>query len=176
MNTVSTPPEVPQARTNGLALTSFILGILSVVLCGVGVLFAIPGLICGIMGISRVKKSGGMEKGHGLALAGTILSGVSIAMLPVIGLLAAIAIPNFVKARNASQRAACVSNLRTIDAAKATWALENKKASSETPDATQLYGPGKYIKKELTCPAGGIYSINPVEEKPTCNVPGHAFY
>lgn len=176
MSIAPTPPEVPQARTNGLALTSFLLGIFSVVLCGVGVVLAIPGLICGIIGMGRVKKSGGTQKGHGLALAGTILSGVAIVMFPIVFLLAAIAIPNFVKARNAAQKNACVANLRTIDAAKATWALENKKASSETPDAIQLYGPGKYIQKELKCPAGGVYSINPVEEKPTCSVPGHAFY
>src|SRR4030095_1803587 len=139
MNTI--PPEVPQAKTNKLALTSLVLGIFSVVLCGVGALLAIPGLICGIMGMSRVKKSGGAEKGHGLALTGTILSGVSIAMVPVVALLAAVAIPNFVKARSAAQRNSCISNLRAIDGAKANWALENKKTNSETPDETQLFGP-----------------------------------
>ena len=93
MNAESTPPGLPEPKTNGLAMTSLVLGILSLVLCVVGILFAIPGLICGFMGMSRVTKSGGTEKGHGLALAGTIMSGVALVVFPVIGLLTAIAVP-----------------------------------------------------------------------------------
>src|SRR5919198_152215 len=66
-------------------------------------------------------------------------------VVAIIGLLAAIAIPNFIKARQASQKAACVANLRTIDGAKATWALENKKVNTDTPATTDLYGTDKYI-------------------------------
>ena len=175
MNIESTPPAVPRAKTNTLAVTSLVLGILSLMLCGVGVVFSIPGLICGFMGMSRVKKSGGAEKGHGLALTGTIMSGVSLVMLPVIGLLAAIAIPNFVKARGAAQNSACVSNLRAIDGAKSIWALEHKKQQTDTPTDADLFGPAKYMPEMPTCPAGGIYSINPVDTKPTCTVPGHQF-
>jgi competence protein ComGC len=115
-------------------------------------------------------------KGRKAALTGTIMSGASLVMLPVIGLLAAIAIPNFVKAREASQKNACVANLRQIQGAKDTWALENKKTTSETPTAADLYGPQKYIKGEPTCPAGGTYSINSVAETPTCSVPAHVMY
>ena len=45
-------------------------------------------------------------------------------VVAIIGLLAAIAIPNFVKARTASQKNACIANLKQMDGAKATWALE----------------------------------------------------
>jgi hypothetical protein len=189
MNTEPSPPGVPEARTNKLALTSFVLGILSVLSCGVGIIFSIPGLICGFLGMSRVKNSGGTEKGHGMALTGTIMCGVSLIMLPVIGLLAAIAIPNFVKAREsaqknanfvkpreAAQKNACVANLRQIQTAKNQWALENKKTTSETPTETDLYGPQKYIRGEPACPAGGAYSINSVEEMPACTARGHAIY
>ena len=155
-------------------MTSLVLGILSVVLCGVGVLPGIPGLICGILGMSRVKKSGGAEKGRGMALTGTILSGVSIASVPVVGLLAAIAIPNFVKARNAAQANACIANLRSIEAAKGVWALENKNKAGETVDESEFFG--EYLPRQLQCPAGGVYSINPVGEKPTCSVPRHAIF
>jgi competence protein ComGC len=55
------------------------------------------------------------------------MSAVSLLMLPVIGLMAAIAIPNFVKAREAAQRTACRANIRSIESAKEVWALENKK-------------------------------------------------
>src|SRR5216117_60159 len=53
-------------------------------------------------------------------------------VVAIIGLLAAIAIPNFIKAREASQKNACIANLRQIDGAKQTWALEQKKVNSST--------------------------------------------
>ncbi len=46
-------------------------------------------------------------------------------VVAIIGLLAAIAIPNFVKARNTSQANACINNLRQIDSAVQQWALES---------------------------------------------------
>src|ERR1043166_1097003 len=55
-------------------------------------------------------------------------------------LLAAIAIPNFVKARTSSQRSACVANLKQISGAKATWALEAKKVNTDPPPDTNLPG------------------------------------
>ena len=48
-------------------------------------------------------------------------------VVAIIGLLAAIAIPNFVKARATSQTNACINNLRQIDAAANQWALEKRK-------------------------------------------------
>lgn len=96
-------------------------------------------------------------------------------VVAIIGLLAAIAIPNFVKARASSQRAACVANLRTIDGAKSTWALENKKTGTDVPTPTDLYGPTLYVKDVPTCPAGGTYSINAVDQKPACSVADHTF-
>ena len=175
MNSESSPPGVPQPTTNRLAVASLVLGILALVLCVVGFVFAIPGLICGIMGMKRVKSSGGTEKGHGLALTGTVMSGVALVLFPVIGLLAAIAVPNFVKARDASMRSSCVVNLKTIDGAKMTWALENKKEQTDTPTDAELFGGKKYIREKPTCPKGGTYTINPVGSKPTCTVPDHTF-
>ena len=94
-------------------------------------------------------------------------------VVAIIGLLAAIAIPNFVKARATSQRAACIANLKQIDGAKATWALENKKTSTDSPTAADLYGPTKYIRDEPTCPASGTYSINAVDARPSCTIADH---
>src|SRR6266404_4163500 len=94
-------------------------------------------------------------------------------VVAIIGLLAAIAIPNFVKARTASQRAACIANLKQIDGAKATWALENKKTGGDLPTAADLYGAAKYIRDEPSCPGGGTYSINTVDARPTCTVSDH---
>jgi len=94
------------------------------------------------------------------------------------GLLAAIAIPNFVRARTTSQQNACINNLRIIDAAKQQWALENHKQSSDTPTPQDLQPyMGRGIAGELpVCPADPMhtfqtsYIINNVGTMPTCKV------
>ena len=93
-------------------------------------------------------------------------------VVAIIGLLAAIAIPNFVRARTASQKSACIANLKQIDGAKATWALENKKTAANTPTTGDLYGTTAYIRDEPSCPGGGTYAINAVDSKPTCTLFG----
>jgi hypothetical protein len=91
------------------------------------------------------------------------------AVVPV-GVLAAIAIPNFVKARGTAQKNVCINNLRQIDAAKAQWALENKKTDTDTPTRADLQA---YLKQFPVCPAGGKYTIKSVSEQPECSIPGH---
>jgi len=93
-------------------------------------------------------------------------------VVAIIGLLAAIAIPNFIKAREASQRNACIANLKQIDGAKQTWALETKQTSSASPGEAALYGPTLYIRDTPNCPANGTYAIGAVSAKPTCNLNG----
>ena len=61
-------------------------------------------------------------------------------VVAIIGLLAAIAIPNFVKARTSSQRNACIANMKQIEGAKSTWALENKKTGADVPADADLFG------------------------------------
>ena len=55
-------------------------------------------------------------------------------VVAIIGLLAAIAIPNFIRARTTSQKNACINNLRQIDDAIQQWAMEKKKAETATVD------------------------------------------
>ena len=95
-------------------------------------------------------------------------------VVAIIGLLAAIAIPNFIKAREISQKNACIANLKQIDGAKQTWALETRQAVSATPSTTDLYGPTLYIRDTPGCPANGVYVLNTVANKPTCNISGHS--
>jgi len=95
-------------------------------------------------------------------------------VVAIIGLLAAIAIPNFVKARSLSQKNACIENLRQIFGAKATWALEERHDVGETPADTDLFGPTRYIREKPECPASGNYLIEPVDTKPKCDVAGHS--
>jgi prepilin-type N-terminal cleavage/methylation domain-containing protein len=95
-------------------------------------------------------------------------------VVAIIGLLAAIAIPNFVKARSVSQRNACIENLRQIFGAKHTWAFETKKAASIVPNDTDLFGPTLYIREKPGCPADGTYTLAAVDAKPTCSISGHS--
>ena len=91
-------------------------------------------------------------------------------VVAIIGLLAAIAIPNFVKARENAQRNACIANLKQIDGAKATWALEQKKTNTDTPAVTDLYGSANYIRDQPYCPANGTYDPAQVQVKATCTL------
>ena len=94
-------------------------------------------------------------------------------VVAIIGLLAAVAIPNLVKARKSAQRQACINNLKAIDGAKSIWALEMKKTDTDVPSDADLFGTGKNIEKKPDCPAGGTYDIRSVGEKPTCSVAEH---
>ena len=94
-------------------------------------------------------------------------------VVAIIGLLAAIAIPNFIKAREASQKNACIANLRQIDGAKNTYALENKKVNTDPVVDADLFDVSLYIREKPLCPAGGTYTLNVVSVKPTCNIALH---
>src|SRR5688500_982153 len=93
-------------------------------------------------------------------------------VVAIIGLLAAIAIPNFVKARTASQRNACIANMKQVEGAKSTWALENKKTGADVPGDADLFGADKYIAKKPECPAGGNYTVGAVDAAPACDKNG----
>jgi hypothetical protein len=100
--------------------------------------------------------------------------GAKLVLLPAMvvpGVLAGVAVPAFVKARAAAQKAACANNLRMIQSAKQQWALEKSKSGTDTPtwDDLKPYLDGKVP----TCPGGGDYSINSVGEQPTCSVHSH---
>ena len=96
-------------------------------------------------------------------------------VVAIIGLLAAIAIPNFIKARTTAQQNACINNLRQIDGAAQQWALQNNKSGSTTPTVASLQ---PYLGRGTagtwpTCPAGGSYTIGNISSKPTCNIAYH---
>jgi len=95
-------------------------------------------------------------------------------VVAIIGLLAAIAIPNFVRARNTAQQNVCINNLRQIDGAKQLWALENKKTDTDSPVQSDIQ---IYLKNDRypSCPSGGIYTIGLVSTDPLCDQANHAF-
>jgi len=96
-------------------------------------------------------------------------------VVAIIGLLAAIAIPNFVRARQTSQTNACINNLRQIDGAKQQWALENNQVSTAAPGEGAIAPymgrdttAGTLLAAGVTCPVSGTYAINAVDTAPTC--------
>ena len=68
--------------------------------------------------------------------------------------------------------AACINNLRMIDGAKQQWALEKQKPGGALLTAADL---APYLRSNTVpvCPAGGVYTLNPVSVPPICNIPGH---
>lgn len=90
-------------------------------------------------------------------------------VVAIIGLLAAIAIPSFVKARNTAQQNGCINNLRMIDSGKEQAALANKWADNA---AISTLVVDAYIKGNTTplCPAGGTYTYNVIGTNPACNI------
>ncbi len=91
-------------------------------------------------------------------------------VVAIIGLLAAIAIPNFVKARETAQANACINNMRQIESAKEQWALEKGKTTGDAIVADEV---GLYIKGGMpTCPGGGTYTYGAVGTDITCSLSG----
>ncbi len=92
-------------------------------------------------------------------------------VVAIIGLLAAIAIPNFMRARERAQTNACIANLKQVDGAKTLRALDANLSTGGTVVMTDLVTA--YIKATPSCPAGGTYTIGDVGTAPTCDVTGH---
>jgi competence protein ComGC len=87
----------------------------------------------------------------------------------IIGILLAIAVPNFVKARESSRTKSCIANLKQIDSAKEQWAMDNKKNTGDTTALTDLVGPTLYIKSNPECPSGGTYTTAAIGTNPSCS-------
>ena len=96
-------------------------------------------------------------------------------VVAIIGLLAAIAIPSFVSAKGKAQQTACVLNLKQLTGAKQRWSLDNSVPGTAIPSEGELFGPHLYIESKPSCPAGGVYTLNAVDEKPVCSVPNHTY-
>ena len=94
-------------------------------------------------------------------------------VVAIIGILIAIAVPGFVKARTQSRTKACQENLTKIDGAKEQYALENNLAAGATAAWSDLVGTTSYIKSTPKCPENGTYTIAVVGTAPSCSVAAH---
>ncbi len=101
----------------------------------------------------------------------------------IISLLLAIAIPNFMNAREEARAKACVANLKQIDKATQQWAMDNKVSNNNyntigppsltaTSGTTQIVGTSSYIRSTPKCQSGGTYSVAAsLTVSPTCSIP-----
>jgi prepilin-type N-terminal cleavage/methylation domain-containing protein len=94
-------------------------------------------------------------------------------VISILGLLLAIAVPNFVKTRTNAQRQICIENLAQIESAKQIWGVEVGRTYGDTPQDAELIGPTLYIKEKPRCPAGGNYRFNAIGTTAACDVNGH---
>jgi len=90
-------------------------------------------------------------------------------VVAIIGLLLAMALPNFGKARTSARVKACVSNLKTLEGAKNVWALENHKAGSAVPTQPDIL-PFLSDKRMPVWPGNGTYRLKRVDKSPSCSL------
>lgn len=115
----STP--LPDAKTSGMAVASMICGILGLLLW----LPCIPAIILGHLGLSAIKKSAGALKGSGMAVAGLVTGYIMIAALPVIAILASLAVPAFNAVQAQGDQMKTVNNARQIVVGMKQYAAEH---------------------------------------------------
>ena len=148
------PPLAPAAatvapqKTSALAVTSLVLGILGMFSCGIT---ALPGLICGIVAMVKVKNSGGKLGGGGLALAGTIVSGIFLLLIPV---LAATMLPALAAAKQKAQEINCMNNEKQLALAILMYSGDNKDKFPPAATWCDAIQPETSGNKQLfRCPA-----------------------
>src|SRR5277367_4941928 len=131
------PPFDGNPRTSGKAIASLV--------CGIFTFFfpaSIAAIILGHISLSEIRKSGGRIGGQGIATTGLVLGYLGIVIIPFILIVAAIAIPNLLRARMAANEASAVGSLRTINVAAVQYAAGYENGF---PSSFQVFGYGKTI-------------------------------
>ena len=140
-------------KTCALAVWSLVLGILSLLCCG---MFAgIPAVICGHMAQSRIKNSGGTLGGDGLAIGGLVTGyiGAVLTSIAVLGVLAGLLLPAVAGARNHARSAQDMNNLKQIGMGCAMYAADHEQTFPPNFKAIAQYVGNS--PKLFVCPATG---------------------
>jgi len=118
-SSVSPVPAFPP-QNSGKAIASLVFGLLFFV-----PLAFVAAIVFGHVALSEIKRSAGRLKGEGMAIAGLVLGYLWIASVPVILIVAAIAIPNLLRARMAANEASAVASVRTLNTVEASYSADH---------------------------------------------------
>jgi len=113
-----------QKKTLGIAVVSLVFGCF-ILIPILGVLFAIAAIVLGVIALSKINKNKETLKGKGLAISGIVLGGTGVILIPVIAMLAAIAIPNFLRAKMNANEINAKAALKKIVTASESYAAAN---------------------------------------------------
>jgi len=113
-----------QRKTLGLAIASLVLGCFFWIPL-LGFLLGMVALILGIVALVQINKNKAQLKGEGLAIAGIVMGGLSVIMIPIVGMLAAIAIPNLLRARVVANDAMAKAHFNSMRSALELYVLDN---------------------------------------------------
>lgn len=138
------PSQIKKA--NNMAIVSLVLGILGFFSFGLTALF---GVICGIIALNQINRDDKYE-GKGIAIAGTILSGVSFAFLSI---FLAILFPVFAQAREKAKETICMTNQRYLSRAMLLYAEDHDQKLPSKNDWSDLILPYCSDKKLFHCPS-----------------------
>ena len=109
-------------------------------------------------------------RNRGKTSRGFTLVEIMIVVL-IIAIITAISVPQFVNDRTLSQASTCMANLKQIETAKETWALQTSQPVTATPLQTDLVPA--FMKSFPSCPSSGTYTIGTLSVRPTCTIAGH---
>ncbi len=135
-------------KTNTLAIVSLVLGIMAFFCFGITALF---GVICGVIALNQINRDDKYE-GKGIAIAGTILSGVSFAFLSI---LLAILFPVLAQAREKAKEESCMTNQRYLSRAMLMYAQDHNETLPSSGNWCDLITPYITDKKIFQCPSAG---------------------
>ncbi|MDT7603143.1 MAG: hypothetical protein QOF61_1140 [Acidobacteriota bacterium] len=120
----------------GLAIASLVIGLIGIPTLGILFVGAIVGLILGIVALSKSNSRPDEYGGRGLAIGGIVLNAVALLIVPVIGIIAAIAIPNLLASRRAANEGSAIASMRKL--ASAEYGYSNTAGDGKFADFNEL--------------------------------------
>jgi len=147
-----------QKKTLGLAIASLVFGCLFIVPL-LGIIFGLTAVILGIIALVKISNNRDSLKGKGLAIAGISLGALGIIMVPIFAMLAAIAIPNLLRAKVSANEASAEASVMTLSTAAEAYAAANGRYPDDEYDlvyAEPPYLSSSYNNKTIV---GYTYSV-----------------
>jgi hypothetical protein len=149
LSNMEAPGMHGEPQTNGKAIASLVCGIASVTV--LWLLAAIPAIVLGHISRSEIRRSAGRLSGGGMALAGLIMGYISIAIVPVILIIAVIAIPSLLRARQVTHEQSAISKLRTIGSAESAYRSATKGGYGRIDDLIdQDFLPSEFDNRQVS--------------------------